>query len=192
MRKLLYYVLTMTLLTGCSGLPKGNEAERLALDIRTDYLEMTSFSADAAMTADYGQRVYQYELSVSVQDNVTTLTLTAPEEVAGITARLEDKSTTLIYEDLSLETGLLNKDGLTPVSSIPALLEAAQSGFLTSCTLEESGRLRMDCGTPDMPIGTGTELTLWFEPDTYTLLEGEVRVDGFRHISCTFSNVTKE
>ena len=153
---------------------------------------MTAFSSDVALTADYGQRVYSYALTVTVQDGHTTLTLTAPETVAGITAHMDASHTFLTYEDSSVETGNLSPDGLTPMSAVPALLDAIRSGYLTTCTLESDGRLRMDCGTPDVPIGTGTELSLWFYPESHTLAEGEIRIDGFRYIACTFSNITKE
>ena len=194
MRKLLYCALMITLLSGCSSSGQGNKAESLALDIRTEYLAITSFSANAALTADYGHRVYQYELDVTAQNDTTTLTLTAPETIAGITAQINNTNdnATLVYEDLSLETGPLNQNELTPMSAIPAMLEAVCSGYLTACTFEENGLLRMDCGEPDVPVGTGTELSLWFEPETHLPVQGEIRVNGFRHISCTFSNVTKE
>lgn len=49
---------------------------------------MSSCAGQAAITADYGQRVYQYELAVAVDGEETTLTLSAPDTVAGITARV--------------------------------------------------------------------------------------------------------
>lgn len=87
MRKLLLCVPMITLLlAGCGGKTQGSEAEQLALLVRGEYLEMTACSLDASITADYGQRVYQYELSAAVGEEETVLTLTAPEAVAGVTA----------------------------------------------------------------------------------------------------------
>ena len=66
-RSLLICVLMMTLsLSACGGGGGGSEAEELALTIRGEYLAMTSCAAQAVVTADYGQRVYRYELSAAV------------------------------------------------------------------------------------------------------------------------------
>ena len=195
MRKLLLCVpmMILLLLPACKGGPAGaSEAETLSLALRGEYLEMTSCAATAAITADYGQRVYQYELAVSVSGEETLLTLSAPETVAGITARLTGKDSLLEYDGMSVETGPLDGDGLTPVSAIPALLEAAKSGYVAACALEEDGALlRLDCGDPEGRPGTGVETSLWFDASTHALVRGEISVDGFRAILCEFSDFTK-
>ena len=165
MRKLLLCVPMITLLlAGCGGKTQGSEAEQLALLVRGEYLEMTACSLDASITADYGQRVYQYELSAAVGEEET------------------------------VQTGTLDSEGLTPMSALPALLETAQSGYIAACALEEQeggGRLlRIDCGDPEGEPGTGTETTLWFDSDTCALVRGEISVDGFRVITCECSNFT--
>ena len=188
-KKIYALMITLSLLSGCG---QSNSAEQLALDIRSSYLACDTFSAHACLTADYGQRVYSYEMDVQVLDDATTLTLTQPDYAAGITASIEDGKSSLIYQDVSVETGALDPDGLTPVSAVPALLETVRSGFITSCMLEDSGLLRVDCGSPDAPAGTGTRTTLWFQPEDSTLVQGDILVDGARRITCTFSQVTKE
>lgn len=192
MRKRLLCVpmITLLLLTAC-GSGGGNQTEELALTIRGEYLDMTTCSATADITADYGQRVYQYTMEVSVEGEETALTLSAPDTVAGITARVKGEDTQLEFDGLLVETGPLNEDGLTPVSAIPALLETARSGYITTCSLEEeSGLLRIDCGEPEGTPGTGTETSLWFDPSTHALVRGEIYVDGFRTILCECSDFT--
>ena len=181
MRKRLICVLMMTLfLTGCGG-GGGKEAEELALSIRGEYLAMESCAIQASVTADYGQRVYEYEMAVSVNGEETVLTLSAPETVAGLTARLAGEESQLEFDGLSVETGPLDGDGLTPVSAVPALLEAARSGYITACGLEGEGTvLRVDCGDPTGSPGAGTEYALWFDASAHTLIKGEISVDGFR------------
>lgn len=191
MRKYLICVLmTALLLAGC-GQAGVNEAEELALAIRGEYLAMDSCTARAEVTADYGQRVYQYEMTVSAAEEETLLILTAPETVAGLTARLSGEEGFLEFDGLSVETGPMNEDGLTPVSALPALLEAARSGYITACALEEDGTvLRVDCGNPSGSVGADTETALWFDVSTHALVRGEVSVDGFRVILCEFSEFT--
>ena len=188
MRRRLFCVLMMTLLlTGC-GEAGVSEGEELALTIRGEYLAMENCAAHAAITADYGQRVYQYEMEVSVSEEDTVLTLSAPETVAGLTARITGEDSFLEFDGTAVET---DSSGLTPVSALPALLEAARSGYITACALEEEGALlRVDCGDPTGSPGQGTETALWFDAAAHTLVRGEISVDGFRAILCEFSNFT--
>ena len=191
MRKgLICVLMTTLLLAGCGGAGV-SEAEELALTIRGEYLSMENCAVQAAVTADYGQRVYEYEMAVSVNGEETVLTLSAPETVAGLTARLAGEESQLEFDGLSVETGPLDGDGLTPVSAVPALLEAARSGYITACGLEGEGTvLRVDCGDPTGSPGAGTEYALWFDASAHTLIKGEISVDGFRVILCEFSQFT--
>jgi len=189
-KSLLCVLMTALLLTGC-GQAGVSEAEQLALAIRGEYLAVDGCTARAAVTADYGQRVYRYELAAAVNGEETVLTLSAPETVAGLTARLTGEENLLEYDGVAVETGPLDDNGLTPVSSVPALLEAVRSGYITACALEEEGTLlRVDCGDPAGSPGTGTETALWFDTSTHALVRGEISVDGFRVILCEFSDFT--
>ena len=179
------------LLAGCGRL-EVSEAEQLALEIRGEYLELERCSASLEITADYGQRVYQFKMDAQVQGEDAVLTLTAPETVAGLTARWAGEAGTLEYDGVAVETGSLDPEGLDPVSAFPVLLEAARSGYMAACALEEDGAvLRVDCGDPAGTPGQGTETTLWFDGETGALLRGEIRVDGFRVIGCTCTAFTK-
>ena len=192
MHRLWLCVPMMTLLLAGCGRLEVSEAEQLALEIRGEYLELERCSASLEITADYGQRVYQFEMDAQVQGEDAVLTLTAPETVAGLTARWAGEAGTLEYDGVAVETGALDPAGLDPVSAFPVLLEAARSGYLTACSLEEDGAvLRMDCGDPAGTPGQGTETTLWFDGETGALLRGEIRVDGFRVIGCTCTAFTK-
>ena len=189
MRKTLVCVLMTTLLLAGCGQGGGNEAEELALTIRGEHLAMNGCAARAAVTADYGQRVYRYEMAVSVTGEETLLTLSAPETVAGLTARMTGEENLLEFDGVSVETGPLDDNGLTPVSAVPALLEAAKTGYITACALEEDGTvLRVDCGDPAGSPGTGAETALWFDVSTHALTRGEISSDGFRVILCEFSD----
>lgn len=191
MRKsLLCVLMTALLLTGC-GQAGVSEAEQLALAIRGEYLAVDGCTARAAVTADYGQRVYQYELAAAINGEETVLTLSAPETVAGLTARLTGEENLLEYDGVAVETGPLDDNGLTPVSSVPALLEAVRSGYITACALEEEDTLlRVDCGDPAGSPGSGTETVLWFDASTHALVRGEVSVDGFRVVLCEVTQFT--
>lgn len=191
MRKLLLCVPMILLLAGCSP-AKVSQAEELALGLRGEYLEMTAGSAHLAVTADYGQRVYDYEMDAALEGEELTLTLTAPETVAGMTAHLSQGEGQLEYDGVWVETGTLDEDGLTPLGAFPAMLEAIRGGYITACSLEEEETLlRLDCGDPTASPGKGREVTLWLDVSTRNLVRGEIRVDGYRVIVCECTNFVK-
>ena len=194
MRRLLLCVPMMALLLSACGGGRGKEADQLALLARGTYLDMAGCTLEASVTADYGRRVYQYELSARAEGEEMVLTLTAPEEAEGVTAHLDGEGGALEYDGVWVETGPLDGVGLSPMSALPALLEAARSGYIAACSLEEQGEsgalLRLDCGDPEGTPGTGTEVTLWLDPADYALVRGEIRVDGFRVIDCRCTGFT--
>lgn len=183
-------VLMMTLLlSACGGAGEQSGPQEQALAIRGEYLAADGCTAKLKVTADYGQRVYTYTVDVTVADGESVLTVTAPEELAGITARLTDGDSQLEYDGAVLETGPLSSDGLTPLSAVPALLDSARSGFIDSCTQERLGErdtLRVLCRDPELPAGQGRETTLWFDAATRALVRGEIALDGYRVILCEF------
>lgn len=194
MRKVLSLFALMILLlplNGCFG-GEGQKALDTALTIRGEYLSMPDFSTRVLLQADYGQRVYDYTVDLSVTGEEMTLTVIEPELIAGISARIKADSLFLEYEELCLETGPLDESGLTPITSLPAMFRAVREDYLTSYCFDEDGSLRVSCGDPDLTLGTGIEYTLWFHPETHDLIRGEIAVDGIRRITCTLSPFTKE
>lgn len=195
MRRRMGCALMMTLclmLCACgAGEGAGNDADELALSIRTEYLAMAGCTARMDLTADYGERVYDYTLElVYEKDGETTLTVAAPEEVAGVTARISGDATSLEYDGVSLETGPLDPSGLSPVSAPPFLLRGVMEAFIAETGLDTVGErscLRMTCRDPEVQAGVGTELTLWFDADSHALVRGEILVDGARVIDCSFT-----
>ena len=186
-------IIALLLLTSCGGAGRQREAEDLALTIRGEYLPLENLSAEVEITADYGERVYEFTLTAVVQDGEMVLTLTEPEWVAGVTARLTEETGQLEYEDLIVETGPLDGEDLSPVSALPVLLEAARGGDMAECALEEGEQgalLRVRCADPDQPPGEGRETILWFHPETHALVKGEISADGVRVIQCTCREFT--
>ena len=177
------------ILGGCVGEQADNE---LALALRSDFLSMESCSGAMTVTADYGQRVCSYGLGfTSNRKDGMTLTVTAPEEVAGIKAHIAAGETFLEFDGIQLETGPLNPDGLSPLDALPAILTAVQSGYLAETGSEQEGErdtLRLCCRDPEKEPGEGLETVLWFDKEQKTLLRGELRQDGASILQCEFSS----
>lgn len=190
-KRLLFLPMMLLLLTSCGGGQEGETgAEALAVAIRGEYMAMTSYSLQAQVNADYGQRVYDFTLSVTWDGEETAVVIREPEMLAGVTARITEDEGTLEYDDLSLETGFLDEDGLSPVSALPALMEAARSQYIDRCTLTDN-ILEVHCADPEQKPGTGREVTLWFDAQTHALTGGEISQDGRRVIACEIAEFTK-
>lgn len=179
-------------LTGCGGGRTGESYDR-AMAIRAEYEAAQTFSGTMETVADYGQRVYDDTISFASEGGVTTLTLTAPENVAGITAVIRDGETELSYDGASLDTGSLTDTGISPVSALSQLIDCVRSGYIAGCGEEELDgvtALRVRCCDPSLAPGTGIETILWFDEGTHALLRAEISQDGTRVLQCTFSAFT--
>ena len=180
-------------LTGCTGTAQENQ---LALDLRTAFLSMEGCSGAMEVEADYGQRVYTYGMALDwSRDGETVLELTSPEEVAGLRARLTEEGGALEYDGVSVETGPLTGEGLSPMEAPLALLDGVREGYLASTgleTVDEREELHLVIRAPEGVPGTGTELEVWCDPETGALLRGEILSDGRTVVTCEFQSFTME
>lgn len=183
-------------LSACGGGSGASPAEQLALDIRGELLEVSAVAAQVSVTADYSRRVYEYGVDMAWRAaGESVLTLTAPENVAGVTARVLEGETALEFDGTRVETGPLDDSGLSPLGGLPLLMEYARTGWMAECGTEElDGKqvLRVDCRDPENSPGEGRACVLWFDPDTHALLRGELSQDGFTVLRCEFSQFETE
>jgi hypothetical protein len=140
--------------------------------------------------------VYDFTLDVQWQrEGDTVLTVTEPELIAGITARLHDGEGYLEYDGASLSTGSLTGDGMTPLDAVPFLMEQLDSGYMARCVYVQEGeeqQLTVTCRDPEAEEGAGSECTLTFDAETHDLLTAELSYDGFTVLTAQFHNFTKE
>lgn len=196
MRRTLSCVLMMTLLLTACGGERADSPEALAADIRGEYLSMQSWTARADITASYGETVFLFSLAASGErEGETVLTLTAPETIAGITARIRKGETLLEYDGAGLSLGALDDSGLTPVSALPAILSALAEGYMARCLWdgEAPGRLLLvQCRDPRAAEGEGTGFDLWLEPESHKLRRAEVSRGGVTVMTVDFTDFTME
>ena len=176
-------------LGGCTG---EGEDNALALQLRADFMDRQGCAGTMEVTADYGQRVYEYTVTFSgTEEEGLSLVITAPEEAAGITATVAQGQTFLTFDGVQLETGPLNEDRLSPLDALPAFLTAMESGYIAETNSEllgETETLRLCFRDPARSPGEGLETILWFDKAEKTLLQGELRSDGTTVIRCVFSD----
>ena len=196
MRRMISCVLMMTLLlTGC-GESNEDSPEQLAALIRAQYLSASGWSAAADLSADYGEQVFDFTVNASwKRGGDTVLTVTKPDLIAGIAARIRDGETFLEYDGMGLSLGMLDLSGLTPVSSVPALMDCITTGYMARCRFlgeGESRELEILCRDPNAPPVTGVEYLIYFDPATFGLKRAEVSVDGVLRLQVRFTEFTLE
>ena len=185
-RALLPLLILPLLLSACGG----DDDNDLVLSLREDFQAMETWSGQAEITADYGQRVYAYSVSFTgSREEGTVLTITAPEEVAGINATARQGQTWLEYDGMRLETGPLDESGLSPMDALPALFREMAEGTVAETGTETDGEqalLRLTLRDPDSAAGQGRETVLWFDKARRTLTRAELRSDGAAVVRCVF------
>ena len=126
-RSLLLLTVTSTLLlTGCTG---GGSSARSKLEAaQSVYRTMSGCTAQAEITADYGQRVYGYTVDLTVQGGSGVMTVKQPENLAGTVLTWSDGETQLAFDGTELDTGTLSDSGLSPADAMPTILTACQGG----------------------------------------------------------------
>ena len=173
----LIFLLTLGLLTGCSG---REDHLQPALDFRASLLQSGGCSFSCDVVADQGERCYQFSLDCGYRNGVGSLTLTAPKTVAGISAQVSDRSKGLEFEGVSLELGQLANGSVAPLS-VPWLLGSAwESDFLESAGNDGAYYLATylkDYEDEELTIQT------WFEKQIPVF--AEISYDGRRVLAIT-------
>lgn len=192
-RRLTACVLMMILLlSGCKG---GGEdtPETAALALRDTYQSLAGWSSTVDITAEVGDKVFDFTLDASWQrEGETVLVITAPELLAGITARIVDGETVLEYDGAGLSLGLLDGRGLTAVSVVPWVMEQIGKGYMARCVWAGENRelLQITFRDPAAEADKGTEYRLTFDREAFALIRAEISVDGASVLTAVFHNFT--
>ncbi len=186
-KNLLALTLLCALLTGCGG---GVSATDQVDEVRASYSSLTAYTASAAITANCNGRVYSYEADFSGNLNSGVMTVTGPDNIAGCSVSWDENGTVLDWEQVALDTGDLNGDGLSPVDAMPALLTCCTTGLLLECSLEAEGaELYAEFENPENPACTAL---CWFDLTTHSLLRAELTSEGQTLVALVFDRFLLE
>ena len=129
MKRLCLCLLCLALLL--SGCGRDREAER-----REEYAEELGAQRNLRFTADvraeYPDKTVSYRLSYAEDDEGCTIGVLEPEEIGGVSVHLGADGAQMRFEEISLDTGPLDRYGLSPLSALPALTRALREGHLES------------------------------------------------------------
>ncbi len=134
MKKMTVWLALLVILTGCAG--KREDMDRI-MTLRATLLACQGCSYDAAVTADYGDKIHSFTLSCEGENNGDmTFAVTQPETIAGVTGKFTGEQGFLTFDDKALAFPLLADGQITPVSGPWILLKTMLGGYLTACGRE--------------------------------------------------------
>lgn len=190
MRQVKTLALMITLIALLCACSSKNSGEELAMDIRTMMLEAECLDITANVTADYGERVFEFTFRYTGGAQEGTLEITQPDTIAGLRANVSVSGGTLEFDGAVLDTGAVTKDGLSPAQCIPVLISQWQSGYISGCNFEKLGDSETLAVTTDISVAI-SERT-WFDANTMLPIKAELYEDGVMVIDCRFENIIIE
>ena len=181
MKRIMAILCLLALLAGCAG--AGNELDR-AMALRAKMLAQ-SVSFDAEITADYGDKIYQFTMECQADSQgELTFTVKEPQSIAGITGKLSASGGKLTFDDQTLAFGMLADDQITPVSAPWILIRTLRSGYLTSCGMD-GGVVRV--AIDDSYEEDALHLDIWLDENDLPA-RGEILWQGRRILSVNVKN----
>ena len=137
--KRLYLPLMLSLCVLLSSCAKSSAADKVTEFVGTLHAaEELSFTAK--LRSEYDNKTVPFELEFSSDGEGCTVTVLEPQLIAGLSAHIAAGETALQFDDLILDTGELDKFGLTPMSALPLLIDALKNGSCDSAW-EENGEI---------------------------------------------------
>ena len=172
----------MGLLCGCTG--KRDELDR-AMKLRASLLGCLGCSFDVAITADYGDELYEFAMSCqSGGRGDLEFKVTQPESIAGITGKIASDEGSLTFDDTILQFPLMADDQVTPVSGPWILMKTLLGGYLTAAN-EEENLLHLTIN--DSYEEDALQMEIWLNEEDIPIC-GEIYYDGRRIVTMTVEN----
>ena len=163
-------MMTLLLLPGCGA--REARLEESFQTFRKAVTETENIRFQAAVTADYGESVSEYTMNASYDGRQTSVELISPELLAGVKATAQRGETSVSYDGVILGAGPLDREGLTPVSAIPVMLDAMANAYVELLWWDG------DDLAARLYVGEDSVLTLWMDGARLTPTAAEIAAAG--------------
>lgn len=181
MKRWFSLVMCLLMLTGCS---KESADREKALSFRTALMEAGGCQFSAQIRADYGDRVYDFGVDCRfLLEDGAVLTVTSPEEIAGITAEVSQDGAQVSFDGVQLDFGQMANGHVAPMA-LPWLLGSGWANAYLESAVEDGEYLRVTC-----LMGYGEEeitLLTWLDQNRIPV-QCEVIYDGTRCLTAAIN-----
>lgn len=135
MKKLAYMMVLLLALWGCS---RENVGIDRAMNLRTSLLNGNGCAFDAKITADFGDKTYEFSLQCQAdQKGDLRFRVQKPEGIEGITGSISEEGGKLTFDNRALAFPLLADGILSPISGPWVMIKAMRSGYVRLSAQEE-------------------------------------------------------
>ncbi len=188
MKRVIILALTIALcLTLSSCKSDKSQPNDTVQEFKNGFLSAQEITMNISLTADYGERVYDYGLKYTGNLTNGKIEVTSPEEIAGIIISLAPDGKTLIYDGAELNTGPITPDGLSPTDAIPLLLTTWSEGYVSESFREKIFETETVSSLSD--ISENVSVKTWFNTASSLPIFAEISYDGYTVISCKFDDI---
>ena len=181
MKRILLSLVCLLLFSGCGRESALDESLRL----RDNLLKADGCAFDAAMTADYGDVTYTFEMKCK-SDSAGNITFSVlkPDTIKGITGTIESEGGKLTFDDKILAFDVFADGLISPVSGPWYFIRALSGGYIRACEQSDDG-FHM--------VVNDTYLENAFQVDIFTdnnlqPIHGEIFWKGYRILTLSLSN----
>lgn len=130
----------MICIVSLSGCTFSGDSMDSGLRLRNELLSASGCSFHAAVTADYGEKLYTFCVDcITDKNGKLTFSVTEPETISGITGFIEHNRSALTFDDEVLAFPQLTDDDISPISAPWIMINTLKSGYLTACGETEEG-----------------------------------------------------
>ena len=181
MKRVLIILICLSFLCGCS-------SEHVALDaahqLRNNILKANGCSFLAAVTADYGDEIYEFSMLCTFDKKGSmNFTVTLPDAIAGITGKIDASDGAFTFDDNILSFKMLSDGQITPITAPWVLMKSVRGGYISACTKDRNGYyLQFDDSYQEDPLTVDVQID-----ENLNIKYGEFLWDGRRILSVKVS-----
>lgn len=185
MRKFILFAATIMMVT-CVGCSKsaGDSVEAM----QKYYANITDITAAVDVCADSGV-IMDYSLAITKKGEQSAATVTAPQDISGITAVIQGSRAEISYDGAELEALLPPLAGYTPIDCSDGIFRSLANGIVANSCVEE--KLEQSCLQVTFEENSKEDKCtkmVWVSAQTHAPVFAELYLNGDRILSVTFTS----
>ncbi len=125
------------MLCGCQN---SEDSLKEGMELRRQILESSGCSFHSTVTADYGEKVYVFQMDCKTdKEGTLQFAVTSPDTIAGITGKVDNEGGAITFDDKVLAFQTLADGQVTPVTAPWLVMRTLRSGYIRDAVATENG-----------------------------------------------------
>lgn len=175
------------LLAGCG---EAAALEKGLAEAREAWAQAESIGFTAEVTAELSDSVFDCSLAVTRSGEETAVEVLAPENIAGIKARLKAGETEIEYDGVILAVGDAALGEISPLAAMPMLMDALLQGHARSIWTESQGEEAF--AVAELYVSETEYALLWLQRENFAPRHMELVSEGRAVVKCEIISFTEE